>query len=332
MRYITDSEYAAVMRTEVEPALAACRRESGMQTADGHEVVFESYEPACCRGSVLILHGFTESRRKYRELAWYLLQSGLAVYIPDQRGHGDSWRATDRYAVTHIDRFEEYVSDAEQLTALMRQEHHGKPLYLFGHSMGGAVAAFALERNPDLFAAAVLSSPMIAPAVYRSRHLLARAICRFRIRRGQGSEPFFLFRGAQQEWERRDPDWLFRHSSTDSPARFRYYYDLRQQFPQICNCMPSNGWLYEATGITPVLLDPDAMARVETPVLLCMAGRETLVSPRAQLRFAKGLKNCRVMHFPHSRHELYGTDDRELFRYLDAVIGMFGGGTTDAEC
>ena len=36
-----------------------------------------------------------------------------------------------------------------------------RPLYLYGHSMGGAIAALYLEKHPEVFTKAVLSSPMI---------------------------------------------------------------------------------------------------------------------------------------------------------------------------
>ena len=35
------------------------------------------------------------------------------------------------------------------------------PLFLFGHSMGGCVSALFLEKYPDTFKAAVLTSPML---------------------------------------------------------------------------------------------------------------------------------------------------------------------------
>ena len=151
------------MREIVEPELAALRQEVSFPV-EGGSLRVEVYEPKAAHTSLLLLHGFIESAEKFREMIWYFVRAGYAVYAPDQRGHGGSVRSVPENSVTHIDRFAQYVDDAEKLTReVILKKNSDRRLVLYAHSMGGAVAAFLLARV-DCFACAALSSPMIAPS------------------------------------------------------------------------------------------------------------------------------------------------------------------------
>ncbi|MEN6494832.1 MAG: lysophospholipase [Thermoguttaceae bacterium] len=97
-------------------------------------------------GAVLVVHGFVEHSGRYAELAAALNQHGFAVYSLDLRGHGRS--EGERVFVSS---FEEYLTDLDTLLGRMRQREPGKPIFLFGHSMGGLIALqFALRRQAEL--------------------------------------------------------------------------------------------------------------------------------------------------------------------------------------
>ena len=51
--------------------------------------VFRANQP---RGTVLVLHGFTENAYKYSELIFSLVRNRFTVVAYDQRGHGRSGR------------------------------------------------------------------------------------------------------------------------------------------------------------------------------------------------------------------------------------------------
>jgi acylglycerol lipase len=74
----------------------------------------------------------------------------------DLRGHGKS--AGERAMIRS---FDEYLADLDIFLARVRAREPGKPLFLFGHSMGGAIVALlAITRQPTL-AGAVLSAPAL---------------------------------------------------------------------------------------------------------------------------------------------------------------------------
>lgn len=106
------------------------------------------------RAVVVLLHGFGEHIGRYDRLATRLVREGYAVRGFDQRGHG--YAPGVRANVDHFDRF---ARDAARFVGQVAALHPGRPLVLFGHSMGGVVAARALQlglATPQLL---VLSSP-----------------------------------------------------------------------------------------------------------------------------------------------------------------------------
>jgi len=96
--------------------------------------------------AVIVVHGFVEHSGRYAELAAALNQHGFAVYSADLRGHGRS--EGERVFVSS---FQEYLTDVDTLLGRVRQREPGKPVFLFGHSMGGLIALqFALQRQAEL--------------------------------------------------------------------------------------------------------------------------------------------------------------------------------------
>lgn len=84
------------------------------------------------KAEVYLVHGYAEHIGRYEHLAQRLNAAGYDVIGYDHAGHGDS--GGER---AYIDRFDQFVWDLDRVI-----EHHhdeGKPIYLFGHSMGGLV-------------------------------------------------------------------------------------------------------------------------------------------------------------------------------------------------
>ena len=151
---------------------------------DGTELPWQAVHADRPRAHVVLLHGFTEFPEKYRELCRYLRQAGCTVWLPVLRGHGQG-------GIVHVDRFEDYVRD---MACFLRDIVPERPL-LFGHSMGGGVAARLLQELPDCAARAVLCSPMLCPQTGRAPYWLALGCARVLLRRGE-REKSPLFSGA----------------------------------------------------------------------------------------------------------------------------------------
>lgn len=108
------------------------------------------------KGVILALHGFNDYSRSFENPGKVLAALGLAVYAYDQRGFGEAphrglWAGSDVL-----------TSDLTDASRALRQRHPGKPLYLLGESMGGAVvlAAFNSANPPDADGV-ILSAPAV---------------------------------------------------------------------------------------------------------------------------------------------------------------------------
>ncbi len=106
---------------------------------------------------IIALHGFNDYSKFFQMPAKFLSQHGIASYAYDQRGFGQSpargyWHGVDTLTddlITFID--------------LIKRQHRGIPIYVLGHSMGGAVVIATMTRND---APAVDGLILAAPAVW----------------------------------------------------------------------------------------------------------------------------------------------------------------------
>ena len=86
-------------------------------------------------------------------LAGRAVERGLALVSMDLRGHGRSPGGR-----AWVERFDDYLLDVDALQAKARELAAGRPVFLMGHSMGGAIALrWVAQRGPRV-AGLVLSS------------------------------------------------------------------------------------------------------------------------------------------------------------------------------
>jgi alpha-beta hydrolase superfamily lysophospholipase len=122
----------------------------------GGRLVVHEWAPAAPRFLVLLAHGYGEHARRYDHVAKRLTDEGAVVVAPDHLGHGES--EGERALVTDG---ELLVDDLEAVGDAARERHPGLPVVLFGHSMGGLLAARLAQRDPTAWDALVLSGPAI---------------------------------------------------------------------------------------------------------------------------------------------------------------------------
>ncbi|VVE05124.1 alpha/beta hydrolase [Pandoraea anhela] len=119
----------------------------------------EGVERTPLRAVVAIVHGMGEHGGRYARLAEHFAQQGIATVAYDLRGHGRSEGAR-----VYVDRFDEYLNDTEIFLTHVRTTFGPTPLFLLGHSMGGAIAAlYTITRAPANVSGLMLSSPALAP-------------------------------------------------------------------------------------------------------------------------------------------------------------------------
>jgi alpha-beta hydrolase superfamily lysophospholipase len=105
---------------------------------------------------VVLVHGLGEHGGRYRELARLFHEIGLSVRIHDQRGHGRS--GGTRGGVRQSN---DYLADLKLVFDDFAARTGAVP-WLFGHSLGGLVAARFASGGYATVSGLMLSSPALA--------------------------------------------------------------------------------------------------------------------------------------------------------------------------
>ena len=125
-------------------------------TADGTDLLVRRWPArgSASWASVLLIHGLGEHSGRYEHVGDQLAAAGLDVEAFDLRGNGGSGGRRG-----HVDRWSQFHDDLAERLQAVRGGASGRPVVLYGHSMGGLVVLGYLltpRPRPDLV---VLSSP-----------------------------------------------------------------------------------------------------------------------------------------------------------------------------
>jgi acylglycerol lipase len=125
---------------------------------DGIQLYARHWAPTeAPKAVVVIMHGLKDHSARYAAFATRLAGAGYSVYAFDLRGHGRS--SGKRVAPG---RWWSYVDDLDRFIASIETREPGRPVFVFGHSMGGAIAAgTAIQHQPPI-AGLILSGPALA--------------------------------------------------------------------------------------------------------------------------------------------------------------------------
>lgn len=293
LNFIEDAAFAGAMDA-IRAELALHRTEGFFTGAEGTAIYYEYFLCEDARGSVVLLHGMSEFTCKHYELAWYLLHRGYNVFLYDHRCHGRSQRLTERMDLIHVEHFEDYAQDLDIFVHTVVKPVVRGPLYLYGHSMGGAVSLFYLQAHPGVFARAVLSSPLFEPVVGVPVPIAALSAWLDQCRRGPKSKLTH-----SQEFLPRIPEqWL------DDPRWSRNLYMLRLRLaePRYQTTPMSARFALRALYLTPRLL---RMAKkITTPHLLISGEADTVIRVRPHRRYARRAPQCSFVSIPEGKHAM----------------------------
>ncbi len=123
---------------------------------DGTRLFVRSSDPAhrAARGSILITHGMGEHLGRYSHVVQRLNAAGLRVLTWDLRGHGRSeGRRGD------IRDYSLLVADLLEIWSLASSGP--KPVFLYGHSLGGQITLNFAVRHKPAAAGLVITSPWL---------------------------------------------------------------------------------------------------------------------------------------------------------------------------
>ena len=313
--FIKEQDFATTLEGKVLPFLKDKIKDGYFTTRDGLRLHYQTLINPEEKAAIVISHGFCEFTTKYTETLYYFYQMGYSIFIVEHRGHGFSDRQVSGLCKIHVDRFEDYVIDFNEfIEKVVVPESITERFFLYGHSMGGAIGALYLEKYPKVFEKAVLSSPMIKVISGKRPKILTKLVSILSIL------PFFR---KKYIWGHHDYDHAFKYPKTSCLSKARYIYQYnereREEHYQTNGC--TYRWLKESVNVYKKILKNACL--VEIPVIIMQAAMDTLVVPEAQNAFAELAKDCHVIRFEGSKHEIFNATDDIILDYYTEVFKFY---------
>jgi acylglycerol lipase len=256
--------------------------------ADGTKLLVRRWAPpGPAWATVLLVHGIAEHSGRYELVGNRFSAAGLDVQAYDQRGFGAS-AGTRAY----VDRWDQQLNDLGERLRIVRSDAAGRPVVLYGHSLGGLIAlGYVLtdRAKPDIL---VLSAPAIAANVPDWKRTVARILSRLAPRTPIPN----AFDGALL--------------SRDRDVAERYLTD------------PLNAHATTARFGAEVLAEQTRvqanLARLALPTLVIPGADDALVPPSASAPLGE-LTGVTRREYPGIRHELH--NEPEGPSIIDDVVG-----------
>jgi lysophospholipase len=269
-----------------------------------------------------VFTGRTEFIEKYFEVIADLRRRGYAAAIMDWRGQGGSHRALADRHKGHITDFSEYDRD---LSCFMRQvvlPDCPPPYIALGHSMGGNILLRNAGAPGTWFERMVLTAPMLElhPSQLGAPRAVARAYAELGVAIGLGRT--YVIGSSAKPYEQSEFEANVLTSDRERYARNR---SLSEAAPDLVLGGPTVAWLRAALRAMSALNDPAYARRIDVPLLFFIAGKDTVVEPRAIEDFASRLKLGTHVILANAKHEiLQETDDirGRFWAAFDAYMGV----------
>ena len=144
-------------------------RETNKNYSTGFNIYSREWKVQESKGTIFIIHGYSEYSGKYDTIGNYFAEKGYNVFMPDLPSHGRSSNLPGR-PKTYIDSMEtmkktveEYISHIKN-SILSQEDEKGrndlaKPIFVYGHSMGGLISSMLAVKNYHKVDGYILSSP-----------------------------------------------------------------------------------------------------------------------------------------------------------------------------
>lgn len=252
----------------------------------------------CARGTVFLFGGRTEFAEKYFEVAGELRQRGFAVVTMDWRGQGLSDRLLADPRKGHIGDFAQFDRDLARLMISVAPSMP-KPWMALAHSMGGQILLRAAHDHPEWFSRIAFSAPMFGLRFSPVMACAIRGLTALLHRLGR--DEAFVPGGNEKA---ADETPFEENILTHDERRYALLQALTRTEPALGLGSATVGWLHAAFRSMDMTAAPGYLARVRTPLLICEAAEDALVSGRALAHAALHAPNALLVTVPAARHEI----------------------------
>lgn len=309
---ISEGNYKSEYLEKIVPVINAFQTSSftGQKNIPIHYATYTT-NPNATR-CLVILPGRSEALEKYAEIVYDLDNGALAgefqYFLMDHRGQGSSGRMLADTEKGHVDSFNNYVLDLKKFMDTVVKDGNCSETLLLAHSLGAGISTKFLQKYPEYFDRAALTSPMLKIQTAPYRYEIARTLVVAAMIAGQGKK----FGPGQKGF---DPTRNFEANAfTTSPVRYDMAMDIFDLFPATKLGGVTNQWLNEVMHATVAI-----RARyndIKIPLKVFHAGIESYSDKNEMIRLCDKAPHCTRTYLETAKHEVMM--DRDVNR--DVVI------------
>lgn len=255
-----------------------------LKTSDGVDLFAQRWLPTGeVRASINLIHGLGEHSGRYAHVAESMNKAGYAVTAIDLRGHGKTGKP-----LGHIPSYDTAAGDIHVLLGESSKIFPGVPAFLYGHSLGGALALYTcLFHAPPVKGAVVTSPGLIPGSVPKAKVMAAKILSRL-------TPSFAMKNGLDVSNLSHDPSVI---KAYQSDPLVHPLISARLGYELITNGQK----IFSFSGDFPV------------PLLLMQGGQDRLVSPKINQQFAGKLDGTTTFKlFPDGYHELHNEPWKDI--------------------
>lgn len=286
-------------------------------SSSGHSIRFGSVFPKDTPKAVVIcLPGFREFGEKYFELAHDMLARNYAFFVIDWLGQGGSDHLLDDHHKVHSLGFDQNIEDLHQLISeFVKPSAPNLSAIFLGHSMGGHLGLRYLHHHQDDYVkAAAFSAPLINIAQFASYpSWLVRAFCSALQFKGSSYIP-----GGATLADLKRALGPGQGDYSSDPLRDQIHYLWYDKSADLQVKGPTYAWLYQMVKSCAVLHSRDYLSKIETPVLIGVAGQDKIVSSDSTRKLCARLPQGEIIEFHSAKHEILMEKDEIRNKFLSA--------------
>lgn len=311
---IKDNHFTECIASIHETLEKYCHR-GHFASYDGAQMYYEFYLAKNASASILVLHGLSEFTKKYEELTWYFLNNGYNVFLYDLRGHGYSYHELEDLQMIHINSFDEYVRDTDYFAnQIVKPNSSDLPLYIYGHSMGGAIASIYVSEHAHVAEKLLLSCPLVAPCMSMP-HPIMKFLSTYSVRH---YGPYYCMNPEK----RFNPESKGSNNPYVSQSRFKHYMKLRCDDEHYQSTPMTMSWMHNALLLKKRLTKP-LKKKIHIPLLILNAEKDTTVVNKVHKQLARRFENATIQTIPNIDHALYSGTDEIMPLYVNTILQFF---------
>lgn len=255
-------------------------------------------------GTVIVLGGRAEFMEKYIETIQRITARGFTVFSLDWRGQGLSQRLLKDSTRGYIQSYDQYVTDLVSFFRSVIPCDRHRPVIVLAHSMGALILLLFLQKYKKYVDKGILLSPLIDIHSSYSTKVFARIICNLLhfMKKGEWNIP-----SIQHSYNFHLP--FEKNCLTHDKNRFEAIRQMLAENPRLSVRNVTFGWLKATFNAIDTLRHSIAAESVTTPLLIVVAGDDSVVCNDAIRQFVARLPDQQTIKIDRAFHEILQEQD-----------------------